>query len=101
MLARNWKELWIRILVETWVLFPFELCDVSFGRVTGILLLFFPSARMNWFSCASVVIFLNSAAINSLSSFSVPFSFISMLHNARCMSLLSVGVVEYLDHLGH
>ena len=55
---------------------------------------FFPSARVNWCSCASVVIFSNSVVINSLSSFSVPFSVISMLRSARCMSLLSVGVVE-------
>ena len=45
---------------------------------------------MKWCSCASVVIFLNSVVINSLSSFSVPFSVISMLRSARCMSLLSV-----------
>ena len=50
---------------------------------------------MNWYSCASVVIFSNSVVINSLSSFSVPFSVISLLRSARCMSLLSVGVVEY------
>ena len=54
----------------------------------------FPSARVNWCSCASVVIFSNSVVINSLSSFSVPFSVISMLRSARCMSLLSVGVAE-------
>ena len=54
----------------------------------------FPSPCVNWCSCASVVIFSNSVVINSLSSFSVPFSVISMLHSARCMSLLSVGVVE-------
>ena len=89
-LARVWKELWVRILVETWVLWPIELCDVSSGRVAGI----FFSARVNWCSCASVVIFSNSVVINSLSSFSVPFSVISMLQSARCMSLLSVGVVE-------
>ena len=83
----------MRILVETWVLCPIELCDVSSGRVAG-LLLFFPSARVNWCSCASVVIFSNSVVINSLSGFSVPFSVISMLCGARCMSLLSVGVVE-------
>ena len=50
------------------------------------------SARVNWCRCPSVVI--NSVVINSLSSFSVPFSVISMLRDARCMSLLSVGVVE-------
>ena len=55
---------------------------------------FFSSACVNWCSCASVVIFSNSVVINSLSSFSVPFSVISMLRSARCMSLLSVGVVE-------
>ena len=55
---------------------------------------FLSSARVNWCSCASVVIFSNSVVINSLSSFSVPFSVISMLRGARCMSLLSVGVVE-------
>ena len=82
----------MRILVETWVLFPIELCDVTSGRVAGLL--FFSSARVNWCSCASVVIFSNSVVINSLSSFSVPFSVISMLRGARCMSLLSVGVVE-------
>ena len=49
---------------------------------------------MNWCSCASVEIFSNSVVINSLSSFSVPFSVMSMLRSARCMSLLSVGVVE-------
>ena len=54
----------------------------------------FPSARVNWCSCASFVIFSNSVVINSLSSFSVPFSVISMLRGARSMSLLSVGVVE-------
>ena len=53
-----------------------------------------PSARVNWCSCASVVIFSNSVVINPLSSFSVPFSVISVLRSARCMSLLSVGVVE-------
>ena len=51
-------------------------------------------ARVNWCSCASVVMFSNSVVINSLSRFSVPFSVISMLRSARCMSLLSVGVVE-------
>ena len=55
---------------------------------------FFFLARVNWCSCASVVIFSNSVVINSLSSFPVPFSVISMLRSARCMSLLSVGVVE-------
>ena len=40
-LARDWKELWVCILVETWVPWPIELCDVSSGRVTGILLFFF------------------------------------------------------------
>ena len=55
---------------------------------------FCPSARVNWCSCASVVIFSNSVVINSLSSFSVSFSVISVLRSARCMSLLSVGVVE-------
>ena len=55
---------------------------------------FFPSARVNWCSCASVVIFSNSVVVNSLSSFSDPFSVISVLRRARCMSLLSVGVVE-------
>ena len=55
---------------------------------------FFPSARVNWCSCASVVIFSNSVVINPLSSFFVPFSVISMLRSARCMSLLSLGVVE-------
>ena len=45
-------------------------------------------------SCASVVIFSNTVVINSLSSFSVPFSVISVLRSAHCMSLLSVGVVE-------
>ena len=57
-------------------------------------MLFFPSARVNLCSCASVVIFSNSVVINSLSSFSVPFSVISVLRSARCLSLLSVGVVE-------
>ena len=83
----------MRILVENCVLRPIELCEVSSGRVAG-LLLFFPSARVNWCSCESVVIFSNSVVINSLSSFSVPFSLISMLRGARCMNLLSVGVVE-------
>ena len=55
---------------------------------------FFFSARENWCSCASVVIFTNSVVINSLSSFSVPFSVTSVLRSARCMSLLSVRVVE-------
>ena len=55
---------------------------------------FFPSARVNWCCCANVVIFSNSVVINSLSSFSVPFAVISVLRSARCMSLLSVGVVE-------
>ena len=64
-------------------------------------LLFFFSTLAYWCSCASVVIFSNSVVVNSLSSFSVPFSVISMLHSARCMSLLSVGVVEQVDHLGH
>ena len=45
-------------------------------------------------SCASVVIFSNSVVNTSLSSFFVPFSVISVLRSARCMSLLSVGVVE-------
>ena len=54
----------------------------------------FPSARVNWCGSASVVIFSNSIMINSLSSFSVLFSVISVLRSARCMSLLSVGVVE-------
>ena len=54
----------------------------------------FPSARVNWCSCASVVIFSNSVVINSFSSFSVPFSVISVLRSAGCMSVLSVGVVE-------
>ena len=54
----------------------------------------FSSARLYWCSCASVVIFSSSVVVNSLSGFSVPFSVISMLHSARCMSLLSVGVVE-------
>ena len=56
---------------------------------------------MNWCSFASVEIFSNSVQISSLSSFSVPFSAISMLRSARCMSLLSVGVVEQVDHLIH
>ena len=43
---------------------------------------------------ASVVIFWNNVVINSLSRFSVPFSVISVLRSARCMSLLPVGVVE-------
>ena len=79
--------------VETWVPWPIELCDVSSGRVIGIFCCF-SSARLNWCSYASVVIFSNSVVVKSLSSFSVPFSVISMLHSARCMSLLSVGVVE-------
>ena len=54
----------------------------------------FPSARVNWCSCASVVIFSNNVVINSWSGSSVPFSVISVLRSARCMSLLSVGVVE-------
>ena len=49
---------------------------------------------MNWCGSASVVIFSNSVAINLLSSFSVAFSVISVLRSARCMSLLSVAVVE-------
>ena len=53
----------------------------------------FPSARVNWCSCASVVTLSNSVVINSLSSFFVPFSVISVLRSARYMSLLSVGVV--------
>ena len=48
----------------------------------------FLSACVNWCSCASVVKFSNSVVINSLSSFSVSFSVISMLRSARCMSLL-------------
>ena len=52
------------------------------------------SARVNWCSCASVVIFSNSVVINSLSSFLFSFSVISVLRSARCMSLLSEGVVE-------
>ena len=59
-----------------------------------VLCCFFSSARVNWCSCASVVIFSNSVVINSLSSFSVPSSVMSVLRSARCMSLLSVGVVE-------
>ena len=66
----------------------------NLDTVTCLLLLFFCSARVNWCSCASIVIFSNSVVINSLSSFSVPFSVTSMLPSARCMSLLSVGVVE-------
>ena len=54
----------------------------------------FLSARVNWCSSASVMIFSNSVVINSLSSFSVLFSVISVLRSARCMNLLSVGVVE-------
>ena len=54
----------------------------------------FSAARLYWCSCASVVIFSSSVVVNSLSGFSVPFSVICMLHSARCMSLLSVGVVE-------
>ena len=42
--------------------------------------------------------FSNSVVINSLSGFSVPFSVIIVLRSARCMSLLSVGVVEQVDH---
>ena len=60
----------------------------------GLSFVVFPSARVNWCSNASVVIFSNSVVINSFSSFSVPFSVISVLRSARCMSLLSVGVVE-------
>ena len=45
--------------------------------------------------------FSNSVVINSLSSFSVPFSVISVLRSARCMRLLSVGVVEQVDPHGH
>ena len=63
----------------------FELCDVSSGYVVACPLLIFSSARVNWCSCASVVISSNSVVINSLSTFS---------RSARCMSLLSVGVVE-------
>ena len=44
------------LLVETWIPWPIELCDVSSGYV-ACPLLFFPSARVNWCSCASVVIF--------------------------------------------
>ena len=76
---------YVTFLLDMWPI----LCCFSFGT------------RENWCSCASVVIFSNSVVINSLSSFSVPFSVISTLRSARCMSLLSVGVVEYVDHHGH
>ena len=39
--------------------------------------------------------------INLLSGFFVPFSVISVLRSARCMSLSSVGVIEYVDHHAH
>ena len=70
----------------SYVTFFFWICGLSF--------VVFPSARVNWCSCASVVIFSNSVVVISLSSLSVPFSVINMLRSARCMSLLSVGVVE-------
>ena len=70
------------------------LSNVTFLLDMGPVLCCFPSARVNWCSCARVVIFSNSVVINSLSSFSVPFSVTSVLRSARCMSLLSVGVVE-------
>ena len=92
---------WNVSLVETWIPRPIELCDVSSGYVVACPLLFFPSARVNWCNCASVVIFSNSVVINSLSSFSVPFSVISLLRIARCKSLLSVGVVEQVVHQRH
>ena len=43
-LARDWKELWVRILVETWVQWSIELCDVSSGYVAGPLLFFLQHA---------------------------------------------------------
>ena len=58
-LARDWKELWVRVLVEIWVPWPIELCDVSSGCVAG-LLFFLPSACVNWCSCASLVIFFGT-----------------------------------------
>ena len=68
---------YVTFLMDMWPV----LCCSSFGT-------------RDWCSCASVVIFSNSVVINSLSSFSVPFSVISVLCSARCMSLLPVGVVE-------
>ena len=70
-----------------------QLLLVHDGAMSNFLL-FFSSARLYCCSCASVVIFSSSVVVNSLSGFPVPFSVISMLHSARCMSLLSVGVVE-------
>ena len=67
---------------------------VTFLLYMWLVLCCFPSARVYWCSCASVVIFSNSVVVNSLSSFSVSFSVISVLRSAGCMGLLSVGVVE-------
>ena len=63
---------------KTWISLLKELCDVSSGYVVVCPLLFFPSARVNWCICASVVIFSNSVVINSLSVFSVPSLVISV-----------------------
>ena len=62
---------------------------------------FLLSARVNWCSCASVVIFSNSGEISLLFQFSLPFSVFSVLRSARCMRLLSVGVFEQYVHQRH
>ena len=69
-----------------------ELCGVSSGCAVRPLL--FLQHAVNWCSCASVVIFSNSVVTNSLSGFLSSVSVISMLRSARCMSLLSAGIVE-------
>ena len=74
------------------VTFLFWLCGLCFVVL---------SARVNRCSCASVVIFSNSVVIKFIVQFSVPFSVISVVRSARCMSLISVGVIEQVAHQRH
>ena len=45
--------------------------------------------------------FSTSGEISLLFQFSLPFSVLSVLRSARCMSLLSVGLVAQVDHHGN
>ena len=91
---------------STWLIVPVCTELVKSGNVASKHVRRAVYGTYRWYVASPLLFFLqhawifsNSVVINLLSSFSVPFSVISVLRSARRMSLLSVGVVEKVEHI--